>query len=61
MQAKVDLLMSKVAAAKNRPIDATRYFIYLSFDVMADVGKSCTDEIVPPQSIRLYAVVHLAK
>ncbi|KAL7812160.1 cytochrome P450 [Trichoderma aethiopicum] len=40
VQAKVNLLMSKIAAAKNQPVDVTRYFMYFSFDVMADVGLS---------------------
>ena len=39
VQAKVDLLMSKIAAANNDPIDVTKYFMYFSFDAMADVGK----------------------
>ena len=31
--------MSNIAAAESSPINVTKYFMYFSFDVMADVGK----------------------
>ncbi|KAH0493464.1 hypothetical protein TgHK011_000132 [Trichoderma gracile] len=40
VQAKTELLMSKIAAADSSPINVTKYFMYFSFDVMADVGFS---------------------
>ncbi|EGR44205.1 uncharacterized protein TRIREDRAFT_70842, partial [Trichoderma reesei QM6a] len=36
VQAKVELLMSNIAAAESSPINVTKYFMYFSFDVMAD-------------------------
>ncbi|KAL6854541.1 cytochrome P450 [Trichoderma novae-zelandiae] len=40
VRAKTELLLSKIDAAEGNPIDVTKYFMYFSFDVMADVGFS---------------------
>ncbi|KAK1240462.1 hypothetical protein MKX07_004490 [Trichoderma sp. CBMAI-0711] len=36
VRVKVELLMSKIVAAEGSPINVTKYFMYFSFDVMAD-------------------------
>lgn len=39
VQAKVELLLSRIAAQEGKPIDMTEYSMFFSFDVMGDVGK----------------------
>lgn len=39
VQSKVELLLSKIEETNGTPVDMTKYFMYFSFDVMADVGK----------------------
>ncbi|EHK19522.1 uncharacterized protein TRIVIDRAFT_46635 [Trichoderma virens Gv29-8] len=51
VQAKVDLLLSKIEEANGNPIDMTKYFMYFSFDVMADVGFSKNFNMLESTSI----------
>ncbi|UKZ83912.1 hypothetical protein TrVFT333_011727 [Trichoderma virens FT-333] len=48
---KVDLLLSKIEEANGNPIDMTKYFMYFSFDVMADVGFSKNFNMLESTSI----------
>lgn len=40
LEAKADLLLSRIDSCKDSPIDITELAMFYSFDVMSDVGKS---------------------
>ncbi|KAL7928749.1 cytochrome P450 [Trichoderma chlorosporum] len=40
VQEKLELLLSKIGETNGKPIDMTKYSMYFSFDVMADIGLS---------------------
>ncbi|KAL7957942.1 cytochrome P450 [Trichoderma compactum] len=51
VQPKVELLLSKIEETNGIPVDVTKYFMYFSFDVMADLGFSKNFNMLESTSI----------